>query len=270
MGFRLSQRDPHILRAVNDCQALTVSQLITLFWNSPNPAYTRLRQLVQAGYLEKHFITQIRAAPAASPMVFTISKQGAAVLTEHFGYGREDFHFVSRQVKNWQSLQLLQATNDIRVALTRACWEDPAYELVEWRNELRFRSNPDFVYLEHKKVPVYPDGFCIVRRENARTLNFVEADSGSEGLPQVLQQLRIYMAYTQSGLYEQSFGTKFWRVLLVTNSLKRRDNIRKRLAALGGGANFWFTTFDELTVNSVLRQPIWVKTAGTERYSFFG
>jgi hypothetical protein len=256
------------LKAVNDCQALTVSQLITLFWNSPNPAYTRLRQLVKHGYLEQHYITQITAAPAASPSVYTISKQGGVVLAQRFGYTEDELNPISRQIKNWQSYQPIKATNDIRTALMRACWENQEYELASWRNEALFRMSPDMVYINGKPTPVYPDGFCIVTKGDATTYNFVEADSGTEGLTQVASQIRIYLEYTKSGLYEQVFGTKFWRVLFVTHSPRRLENIRNKVVELGGGANFWFTTFDKIGVEQILHQPIWLKTRGQNTYTF--
>lgn len=258
------------MRAINDCQALTIQQLMTLFWNSPNPAYTRLRQLVKYGYLEKCYITQIRAAPAASPMVLTLTRQGAAVLAETFGYDTEDFNFASRQIENWKTFQPIRATNDIRVALMRACWEDEHFTLVEWRNEARFRSKPRHVYIEGKKKPVYPDGYCLVRQGRRMTYNFVEADNGTEGLKQFMGQMAVYQAYVDAGLYQEDFGTRFWRVLVVTTGDKRLENLRRKVIQVGGGGrNYLFTTYDRISPQTILSAPIWRMTRGDEMYTFF-
>lgn len=266
-GFRLTKRDTLILKAVNDCQALTVEQLQVLFWNSPNPAYTRLRKLVKHGYLVKHYITQITAGPAASPMILTISSQGAAVLAVTFGYSKDDFHFISRQVKNWKTYQPIRAVNDFRVRLMRSCRESDEYDLVEWRNEAVFRARPDHVFVRGKKKPVYPDGFCVVTRGRARSFNFIEVDSGTEGLAQFKGQIEIYQAYVQSGLYEQTFGTRFWRVLVITNSARRMENLRRKVCETGGEENYWFATFDRIQIGGLLSEPIWMKARGKVTYT---
>lgn len=264
----MTQRDPDIIKAVNDCQALTVPQLITLFWNSPNPAYTTLRRLIKLGLLEKEPMTIVGKPPASSSHVYTITKPGAALLADWFGYTSEDLHFASRQTRSWSSYRSLKMANDVRVALTRACWDSEDYELVNWQNEAAFRADPDYVYIRNKRTPVYPDGYCVISGNGIRTYNFIESDGGTEGLQQVTRQMRIYLEYVASGLYEQRFGTAFWRVILVTNSIRRMNNIRKRVAEIGGGVNFLFSTFDDISPESVLADPIWYGIRGEERRRF--
>lgn len=268
-GFRLRPRDIDIIEAVNACQALTVNQLQTLFWNSPNPAYTRLRQLAESGYLERHYITQVKAAPAASTIVFSLSKLGAEVLAANRGYSADDLHFATKQIRNWQSLQPLLSVNDFRVVLTRACHDHPEIKLKQWLAEIVFRRRPDRIVVNGRKTPVYPDGFCIIETPAAKGYMFVEADRGTEGIEQFKSQVNIYQEYIRSGQYEKRFQTKSLRILVVTTSYRRLQSLRKATVAVGGGARYWFTTFDRVTPQTVLTTPIWKKAEGSDDYALF-
>lgn len=268
-GFRLRPRDVDIIETVNACQALTVSQLQTLFWNSPNPAYTRLRQLAENGYLERHYITQVKAAPAASTLVFSLSKLGAEVLAANRGYTAEDLYFATKQIRNWQTLQPLLAVNNFRVALTRACRDHPEITLKQWLAEIAFRRHPDRIIVNGRKTPVYPDGFCILETPAAKGYMFVEADRGTEGIEQFKSQVNIYQEYIRSGLYETRFQTKSLRILVVTTSDRRLQSLRKATVAVGGGARYWFTTFDRVTPQTVLTTPIWTRAEGDSYNALF-
>ena len=273
MAIRLMARDRRLLKAVNDCQALQVGHVRTLLFNSASPTYGRLKKLADHGYLERHYITQVAAAPAASPMVFTISKLGAEVLAATYGYDSDDFNFAGRGVLNWKNLQHILATNDVRVATTRACEDTPGFELLEWRNEALFRAQTDYVYITNRngrrvKKPVYPDGYCVLATPKGQAHCFVEVDRGTEGLSQFGGQISIYQEYMLSGLYQERFQTSSLRILVVTTTVKRMDNLRRATAKAGGKDRYWFSTFAQVTPAAVLSQPIWRKTQGEGWYAF--
>jgi len=46
-------------------------------------------------------------------------------------------------------------------------------------------------------------------------------------------------------------------VLTVTTGEKRLDNLRRLTEEAEGKVKFWFTTFDQLTPETVLTAPIW-------------
>jgi hypothetical protein len=269
VGFRLTQNDLPLLKVVNDCQALTIRQLMTWRWNSANPAYTRIRQLVAAGYLEQHFVTMEAAAPIAATKVLTISQLGAAVLARTYGYDETNFSFASPQITNWKTLQTLLATNDFRVALLRACHDQPEYEIVEWRNEAVFRANPIYVSVKgkEKRKPLFPDGFFILQHANRRSYNFVECDNGTETYAQVRGQLEIYQAYIASGQHQEVFGVKSLNILVVTTTASRLEKLRALTAQVGGGQRYRFTTYEDATPQAILTTPVWQKLDSQELYS---
>jgi hypothetical protein len=261
MGFRLTTNDAAILKVINDCQTLTMQQLITWRWNSPNPAYTRIRQLVDAGYLQQHFITQVAASPIAATRIFTVTQLGAAVLMNTFDYDQGQISYFSPQMNNWKTLQTIIATNNFRVALLRAIAENPEYELVEWRNEAVFRAHPIHVHAKEKtatkRKPLYPDGFFIVQHGTTRSYNFLEADNGTETYDQFRKQLEIYQAYIESGLHQEIFGVKSLNILIVTTTENRCKQLQKLTAQVGGSRRYKFTTYALATPTQVLTAPIW-------------
>lgn len=268
MGFRLTKRDLPLLKVINDCQALTIRQLITWRWNSANPAYTRVRQLVEQGYLEQHFIPMVSAAPMAAMKVLTITPLGAAVLAQAYGYDEHQLFFASPQIKNWKTLQTLLATNDVRVALLRACQEQPDYQLVEWRNETQFRSKPLYVMVKEKqgerRKPLFPDGFFILEHAQRRSYFFLEADNGTESYAQVRSQLEVYQAYIASGLHQEVFGVKSLNILLVTTTPHRVEKLRQLTAQVGGGQRYRFTLYAQATPQAILTAPIWLRLGEPE------
>ena len=261
MGFRLTQNDLPLLKVINDCQALTMRQLITWRWNSANPAYTRIRQLLQQGYLEQHFITMVAAAPIAATKVLTISPLGAAALAQAYGYDEHDFYFASPQIRNWKTLQTLLATNDFRVALLRACHDHPEYEVVEWRNEAVFRGKPIHVSVKdksgQKRKPLFPDGFFILQHANRRSYHFLEADNGTETYAQFRSQLEVYQAYIASGLHQELFGVKTLNILIVTTTAHRLQKLQQLTAQVGGGQRYRFSLYAQATPQALLTTPIW-------------
>ena len=262
MGFRLTQNDLPLLKVVNDCQALTIRQLIVWRWNSANPAYTRVRQLVEQGYLEQHFVTMVAAAPMAATKVLTISALGAAVLARSYGYDEGDFAFISPQITNWKTLQTVLATNDFRVALLRACHDQPDYQLVEWRNERRFRAHPILVPVKDKakRKPLFPDGFFILQHDQRRSYYFLEADNGTETYAQFRSQLEVYQAYMASGLHQEHFGVKSLNILVVTTTAQRAEKLRQLAMQVGGGRRYRFSTYQQTTPQAILTAPIWQRS----------
>jgi hypothetical protein len=261
-SFRLTERDTEIIKAINDCQALLTQQVQTAFFNSATPTYTRLQKLYHHHYLERHFITQVSAAPAASIIIYTIAQLGAAVLAANFGYSTGDFNFATKQVLDWKTLQHLIDHNTFRIAVLRACRDTPIITLTDWLNERYFRADPDYVHVtpargNPQNKPLFPDGFMILTSPHGKANFFVETDRGTEPLSQVKSQIEIYQEYLTSGRYQQKFQSRAVRVLMITNSQTRINNIKKVISQCGGGSRYWLTNRDQITPETVLSAPIW-------------
>ena len=273
--FRLTERDCRIIKAINDCVVLRTDQVQTLEFNSASPAYERLEKLYHYEYLNRHFITQVAAAPAASKIVYSITPLSASLLAATFGYTVADINYPGRAVSNWKTLQPILAVNDFRVHLMRATSELESFKLIDWIPEKVFRAHPDFVYIKNskgktKKSPLYPDGYVILKTPLGEVRFFVEIDSGTEGLEQFRSQIKIYQEYMLSGQYQERFKTDILRVVIVTNSDKRLDNLRKAIAQVGGGTRYWLTTLSRATWPGLFTTPIWHKVTDEAAYAFIG
>lgn len=267
--FRLTERDVLILKAVNDCRALKNSQIQTAFFNSASPTYTRLEKLYHHEYLERKFITQVATAPGSSPMVNVITKLGAEVLVNTLGYDLGQINFPGREVGNWDSLQHILAIAEFRVRLIRACLDTPGFTLVDWVGEEVFRRSPDYVILEGepnskkgKGIPVYPDGYCILKTPRGETRFFVEIDRGTEGLKQFKSQMRIYQQYLTSGLYQQRFKTDVLRILVIAPNPSRAKTLATAIHDVGGRDRYWISHIEALTPSTVLNSSIWQRGDG--------
>ena len=88
---------------------------------------------------------------------------------------------------------------------------------------------------------------------------------GLDTYAQFKSQMAIYMQYLQSGLHQQRYGSSAVRVLVVTTTRHRRDQLRERTRQVGGKQRFWFTTREEASRGCVLTRPIWVRATETSR-----
>lgn len=271
--LRLRDRDRQIMKAVNDYQALQIQHLQALFFGSKSPAYKRVGQLAEHGFLKVHYVSQVATAPAASARVFTIGQAGAQVLIDTFEYTRDDLNFASRQVTNYVTLQHLLKVNDVRVAITCAASDIPDFELVEWRNETVFRSRPDHVLIKKKgqgkRKPVLPDGYCLIRTPGGYAHCFIEVDRGRENQRQFANQIEIYQAYMESGLYQKQFKTTSLRILVITTSQRRLENLMNAAKRVGANDRYWFSTFEQVTPQTVLTEAIWYKPDKQHSHRFY-
>lgn len=264
MVIRLNDRDREIIRAVNDCRVLQTRQIQALFFGSPKPAYGRLKLLNDNGYLERHYISQVAAAPAASTIIYTISKLGAEVLAATYDYTSEDFNFATKHLLNVEKLPHLLAVNDVRIAITRGA-KQAGLRLVEWIDEFAFRAQPDYVNLREsggrqRRKPVYPDGYFVLKVPKGEVRCFVEVDRGTEGLAQFKSQMEIYQEYMLSGRYTQRFKSKSLRILIVSTSSQRRlDSLKKVVDQLGGTSRYWFLVYKLPFGGNILIDEVWQK-----------
>lgn len=262
LPFRITPRDTEVIKAINDCQMLLTKQVQTGFFNSAPTTYDRLKKLFHHNYIDREPIAQVSAAPAASLMAYTVAQLGAQVLATDYGYSSSDFNFKRKQLFNPQTVHHLIDLNSFRMAIMRACRDNPNVTLTDWRPERYFRADPDYVYVtpargDPKNKPLFPDGFMILETPHGKASFFVETDRGTEPLSQVKSQIEIYQEYMLSGRYQERFQSRAVRVLYITNSQNRAKNIKKVINQCGGGNRYWLTTLSQISPETVLFNPIW-------------
>lgn len=265
----LTDRDCELIHMVNACRMLTGDQLQALFFSSRSTAQYRLQRLFQHEYLERHFQAVVAAAPAAAPAIYTLGKRGAHVLVERFGFDRSDIKLPRRAALGWHTVEHTLRINDVRIAILLAAQEHD-WQLLEWRDEGRFRAEPDYVLLtdgkgRQRQKPVLPDGYFCLETPRGKARFFLEVDRGTEQLSKFAPQIAVYEAYTHSGQYQARFRARSLRVLVVTTSAKRMDSLKRVARDEGGDRKYWFTTLGQVSAQTVLTEPIWEQLANSQK-----
>ena len=278
-GLHLTERDLRIIQAVYEYRALTTSQIETLFFPGGTPGQRnqcqrRLKKLFHNGYLWRGEQPIKPTEEARKPLVYRIDKGALEILPGLLEVEPEDidWHPRERTVSD-RGLNHLLKTNDVRVALTAAA--DQHDMLVEnWKDEriLKREHAHEKVQISGPQGGTYqatiiPDGYfqlAIPDGDNyKRAHQFLEVDLATEVVRATTQardfarKVKGYIAYYSSGRYKKRYQTKSMRVLTVTTSERRLQSLKSATEEIGGKKIFWFTTFDQITPQTALTEPIW-------------
>ncbi|MBL8156505.1 MAG: replication-relaxation family protein [Anaerolineae bacterium] len=265
----LTERDGEIIRLVHDCRLLTGEHIRTLFFASRSTAQYRLQRLFQHEFLNRHFLTRVTTAPAASPALYSLGRRGVQVLVDRYGYERDAIRLPRQSSLGWHTVEHTLAINTVRLAIMRAA-SLHGWTLLEWRDEGQFRAAPDYVGLMDGRgrtveKPVLPDGYGAIETPRGVMRFFLEVDRGTEQLSKVAPQIAVYQAYTTSGLYQERFQARSLRILIVTTGEKRLLSLKRVVEAEGGDRKYWFTTIEAISAETVLTAPIWEAVSGRQQ-----
>jgi hypothetical protein len=284
-GFRLTQRDREIVRAIYQHRALTTAQIEALFFPPSNgqgraPSATRcqhrLKLLYHHGFLMRDEQPLKVLSAARKPLVYLLDQKGAALVAQMLGLDVEEIDW--RPKDNQVStlfLDHLLATNNVRVAITIAA-RQKGYAIEIWLDDKTLkREMKDYVMLTgpqggQEKAAVVPDGYFALHAGEYRYHHFLEIDlrtvvgeASKWGRRDWARKIKVYLAYHNGGQYQERYGTRSLRILTVTTGEKRLSNLKRITEKSGGRSRFWFTTFDLATSSKILTEPIW-QVAGRE------
>jgi len=105
-----------------------------------------------------------------------------------------------------------------------------------------------------------PDAYLEVQNPQKTMSAFLEFDLGHENLVVWKAKVQKYLRYAISGEFERAFHQPQFRVLVVTNSLRRQEALRKATAAITDKI-FWFSTADAIH-HQGFWSPIWSRAQG--------
>lgn len=236
----------------------------------------RLSPLFHHGYLHRR---EIPGSPESRnrPFLYMIDLRGARYLADEVfdcdlsGLDWEPEH---NQVKDLFVQHFLE-TVDVRVSLTLSAQRHGCL-VEEWLDEptLRKRHRHDAVTVRGpqggtQRVSVIPDAYGRIVQagdEDEEDVHhcFIELDRASEpgtrtdeGQRSWRQKVQAINAFVESGKYYERYQAHRLKVLCVTTTDRRVENLKRITEASGGRARYWFTTLKRLREGDFFRDPVW-------------
>jgi hypothetical protein len=192
-------------------------------------------------------------------IVYTLDTRGARYLAHELGLRYKTLRW--RRQPRWLTLSHDLKLNDFRIAVTLAAEASPRFELVRWLSEFELLQ----MEKQGSKIPGRPDGFVLLRRPSPTLPGkveelalLVEIDKANHPLGRfVSRKVKPLLKFIGSPAYEQTFGVRYGACFVITTNQRRLDNLKAKTEEAGGNGRFYFTTFDQVQPDSVLKLPIW-------------
>ena len=257
-AMRLTERDRRILEAIHTFDGmLGFSQIQRLFFTGKSQAEQRLKLLYQHGFVNRPTREQRLRMPE---MVYWLDKAGAELVASLNNVPLIEFPW--RKDPRWFQVAHDLAVNNFRLDLYDACRGQNQITLENWVSESEFWAHPDLVtYTDHNREiqrRVRPDGFFMLGVEGHRIRYLLEIDRSTEDNPRfVRDKILPGLAYIKSKVYEERFGHKSGRCVVVTTGERRLRNMLSQARQANAGGLFYFTTYDKINVETTLNTPIW-------------
>jgi len=272
--IRITERDIEIVRAVYDYRLLTTDHLKALFFTSYVQAYNRLSALYHHGFLDRRFLAEYTDI-YNTPIVHVLDEKGADLIRRYPREGVEKDHLIEwRKDLKKAGIQFLEhrlAINTVRVAMMKACQQNPSFSILKWVNESDMKDDYDRVTIRTEtgrleSVSLIPDSYFVLQTPRGVAHFFLEQDMGTMSNKRFKQKIVAYQAYYLGGMYEKRYNTKSLRVLTVTTSPIRLSNLMRVTEEGGGKQRFWFTTLNDITPENMLLSSIWQVTTKPGQY----
>ena len=264
--MRLTERDIHILEAVHAYDGmLGFSQIQRLFFTGKSQTEQRLKLLYQHGYLNRPDRDQRRRMPE---MIYWLDKKGAEIVASKNSTPVGEFSW--RKQPRWFQVEHDLAVNDFRLDMEEACQSDPDIDLETWVSEREFCAYPDKIKYEirghTKERNIRPDGYFMLYTPKHVIRYLLEIDRSTEDNPRILREKIIPgLAYLKTEAYEERFGHRSGRWLVVTTGEKRLKNMLRQARIGKAKGLFYFTTYDQVSAGTILHTPIWHRADRKEK-----
>ena len=254
----LMERDKRILEAIHAYDGmLGFSQIQRMFFSGKTQAEERMKLLYQHCYVNRPNREQRRRVPE---MIYWLAKRGADVVSGLTGTPLDEFKW--RNKPRWFQVEHDLAVTDFRLDVWEACRLSHDVTLVTWVPEGEFCAYPDRISYSFKgrrlERYIRPDGFFVLNARRHRIRYLLEIDRSTEDNPRFFREKILPgLAYLKSDAYEKRFGRRSGRWLVVTTSERRMGNMLSQAKQAKARGLFYFTTYDQAKVETILFSPIW-------------
>ena len=256
--MRLTVRDRRILEAIHAYDGmLSFPQIRRIFFSGKSQAEQRMKLLYQHRYVNRPDRQERRRIPE---MIYWLDKRGAEIVANLEGSPLREFRW--RKKPRWFQVEHDLAVNNFRLDIEEACRISKDVELETWVPESEFWAYPDKVTYQYQDKPatrkIRPDGFFTLTPGELRIRYLLEIDRSTEDNPRFLREKILPgLAYLKSKAYENRFGHRSGRWLVVTTGERRMRNMLRQAHRANTKGLFYFTIYDKLNVETILFSPIW-------------
>jgi hypothetical protein len=216
----LQERDRRLLESLESMRVIDREQAkVVAGFRSTTRANARLLALTRAGFLKKAFIGSRQAVywlasgPLQDKKRGEMAEPAALFLRHHLEINR---------------VHLLVQYAGIQAA---------GWWFVRWGGFQKPLS---------ATTPLIPDGYFEIGSSQGFRGMFVEIDLGTESAPVLVKKTQAYLELATSGEFAKIFNRSQFRVLVITTSKRRLDNLRNAISKLTDKI-FWFATLDNLS-----------------------
>lgn len=235
----LQERDLRLLDALESMRVLDREQAKAVAgFHSTRRANDRLLILLRAGFLKRAFVGSRQAVywlAGASPQQRGRNRDG--------GVAEPAALFLKHQLEI-NRVHLLVQYCGIPVA---------GWWFVRWQSFSKPIS---------PTIPLIPDGYFEIASPQGHQPTFVEVDLGTEAVPVLARKADLYLQLATSGEFSQLFARSQFRVLLITTSGRRLQNIRQAVAKITDKI-FFFSVLDAIRPEKFWADS-WLRPTGDE------
>lgn len=260
-GIRIQPRDIEIIRLAYEYRLLDSKQIQALLDSSNQGILRRLKKLHHHDYLDRPKSQFALAEPLSGGinLVYALGDKGADLLAEKFGIDRGKIKWKKKNEKvKERHIKHTLMISDFRTCLSVALKNVPETELLFWTREnpqelkdyVRFKERG--IRGRQRRLTVVPDGFFAIQDPGDPEYQmhfFLEADRSTMTNTRFKNKMRAYwlMWYqTEKEGRKNRFGVESFRVLTITKSERRKENLRKVAKEADdkhiGSGIFWFAT----------------------------
>ncbi len=216
----LQERDLRLLEALQSMRVLNREQAkVVAGFHSTRRVNDRLLMLTRGGFLKRAFIG------SREGVYWLPNKASEEKRTRAADKSSEPAALFLKHQLEINRVHLLVQYSGIPVT---------GWWFVAWRS---------FHQALSQTLPLIPDGYFELGSAREFRAVFVEVDLGTEAIPVIAKKASLYLQLAASGEFAQLFGRSQFRVLLITTSARRLQNIRAAIAKLTDKI-FWLGTLD--------------------------
>lgn len=222
----LTKRDSEIFGTISSYRAMNAEQIGALFFTSLARGRRRLRALWHAGFL-KRSQRAVRYGEGTSKYFYSVTLKAI----RHLKDTTSDNASLSVPRRSDVSLHA-EKINDFRVCLELAGRShNPELALWQEGRELKMKTYAS-VRSTRKPLSIIPDALFTLRLNAREYSYFLEIDRGTTDLHRLAMKLEGYSNLFGHKVPQKTFGIRSFRVLLVTTSRSRIENLAKRMISL--------------------------------------